>query len=171
MTERKTISVMFVCLGNICRSPLAHFIFETLVSKKQLKEYIKIESSGTAGYHIGEKADERSIAVAKAHGVEVKHRAKQLKASDLQKFDYVLPMDQSNYKDIMGLTSRPIKAEIIKMRCFEFSSQPITNENSLDVPDPYYGNEDGFEEIYQLLEKCCVNLLDYILKEKNIAND
>lgn len=149
------ISVLFVCLGNICRSPLAEAIFSDKVSRKGLQGKIMIDSCGTGGYHVGHKPDPRSIAVAYAHSIAMNHYARKLKKSDLDDFDYVVGMDEQNIYDIELLNESP-HAEIFKMRRFD-----SIGENE-DVPDPYYGGEEGFEQVYQMLDRSSDGLLKYI---------
>lgn len=151
------IKVLFVCLGNICRSPLAEAIFSDKVRKEGLNENITLDSCGTGGYHVGHLPHPRSIAVAKEHSIPMNHRARQLTKADLSDFDYVVGMDDQNIHNIERLSSGP-SAEIFKMRRFD------PEEEDEDVPDPYYGGDEGFEEVYQILDRSSEGLLAYITK-------
>lgn len=138
------IRILMVCLGNICRSPLAHGILQSKLSK----EHFHIDSAGTAAYHVGEKPDYRSIEVAKKYGLDIsKQKARQFKVVDFDTFDYIYAMDQSNYSNIICLARN--NEDIAKVKLFLEENDSVVNKN---VPDPYYGNEDGFENVYQLIE-------------------
>lgn len=133
-----------VCLGNICRSPLAEGILQ---SKLDAKHY-HVDSAGTASYHIGNKPDPRSIAIAKANGLNIdKQKARQFTKQDFKDFDWIYAMDKSNYKNILALAST--KQEEAKVKLILNTSFPDKN---LDVPDPYYGGDKGFEKVYNLLD-------------------
>ncbi len=140
------IKVLMVCLGNICRSPLAEGILQTKVDPTE----VFVDSAGTGGYHVGEPADSRSIAVAKEHGLDIsQQRCRKLVAKDLRDFDYVYVMDRSNYKNTIALAQT--SAEKDKVRLLLNGSNLEVNE----VPDPYYGGPDGFENVYQLIDTAC----------------
>ncbi|MEZ4771908.1 MAG: low molecular weight protein-tyrosine-phosphatase [Bacteroidia bacterium] len=158
------IRVLFVCLGNICRSPMAEGMFIHLVEQAGLSEKIKVDSCGTGGWHAGERADARMRATAAEHGIHLPSRARQVRHSDFQDFDYIIPMDQSNLYDLETLAARipGKKARIIKMRHFD----PQAPE--ADVPDPYYGGKSSFEEVFVMLERSCQNLLSFIRQEHNL---
>ncbi len=149
------IKVLFVCLGNICRSPLAEAVFSDKVGRAGLKESMLIDSCGTGGYHIGHLPDPRSMAVASDHNIPMDHRARQLTKADLTDFDYVIGMDDENMYNIGKLSSSPT-AEIFKMRKFDSEGEDE------DVPDPYYGGDEGFESVYQMLDRSSDGLLAYI---------
>lgn len=136
-----------VCLGNICRSPLAEGI---LKSKLDTTKYI-VESCGTSSYHIGSKPDQRSIAIAKKYGIDITNqRAAQFIPDYFETFDHIYAMDNSNYQNIVKLTNSNHKQNKVKLILNELSP-----ESNLDVPDPYYGGEQGFEDVYQMLNKAC----------------
>ncbi|MEO6305054.1 MAG: low molecular weight protein-tyrosine-phosphatase [Bacteroidia bacterium] len=141
--------ILFVCLGNICRSPLAEGIMLHLKEKHNLN--VDIDSAGTAGYHIGEAPDKRTIANAKKNGVDLsKLRARQFNISDLDVFDKIYVMDQSNLKNVLSLTKNNEQKE--KVSLFLNSVYP---GKDLEVPDPYYGTEQTFEDVFQLVYKAC----------------
>ncbi|GGX28624.1 low molecular weight protein-tyrosine-phosphatase [Aquimarina muelleri] len=142
--------ILMVCLGNICRSPLAEGI---LKSKLDLNRYT-IESCGTSDFHIGSKPDERSIRVAKAHHIDItQQRAAQFEKSDFKTYDYIYVMDSSNYKNIIALTK-----DIQEKEKVEYILNELHPKKNLDVPDPYHGGKQGFEEVFQMLDKACDNI-------------
>ncbi|WP_179335573.1 low molecular weight protein-tyrosine-phosphatase [Winogradskyella costae] len=139
--------ILMVCLGNICRSPLAHGILQSKVSA----EHYYVDSAGTAAYHIGNAPDRRSIAVAKHNGLDISAQsARQFKTSDFDAFDYIYAMDESNYSDIISLVRHT--GDIEKVNLFLETNPSIQNKN---VPDPYYGNEGGFEYVFDLITETC----------------
>lgn len=144
--------LLFVCLGNICRSPLAEGIMLHLKEKHQLNLYI--DSAGTANYHVGEAPDRRSIANAKKNGVDLSElRARQFHVSDFEEFDIIYAMDNNNLRNILAMTKRPEHAQKVKL----FLSA-VYPEKDLDVPDPYYGTEKDFEHVFQLVYAACEDL-------------
>jgi protein-tyrosine phosphatase len=153
----ETTSVLFVCLGNICRSPLAEGIFTHMVNERGLDDRFTIDSCGTGGWHVGNPPDPRSVLVASTHGIDLTTlRARQFdETNDPETFDLLIPMDKQNHRDIVKLGTPPEKAKL--MRAFD----PETPHGP-DVPDPYYGGDDGFEKVYQMLVRSCEGLLDSI---------
>lgn len=158
------IKVLFVCLGNICRSPLAEAVFNHHIKEMGLSHKLQSDSCGTSDYHIGELPDERSVATAKRHGIEISHRGRQLNHADIRNFDYIIAMDKSNEKNIYRLmdTYNLNHEQIHLMRSF----QP--NPDSMEVPDPYYGGEDGFENVYQILDKSIQELIVKLKREHQV---
>lgn len=141
------IKVLMVCLGNICRSPLAEGI---LVSKVNADE-IFVDSAGTGAYHIGKLPDERSIEVARKHGINITNqRARKFTVKDFDTFDYIYAMDESNYQNILMLARTNDDKSIVQLILNE--THPTKN---LAVPDPYYGGNQGFENVYTMLEEAC----------------
>ena len=157
------IKVLFVCLGNICRSPLAEGHFVKLISDNHFESVIRCDSAGTAGYHIGELADLRTRKNAQEHGLELVHKARQFSGKDFNDFDYILVMDESNLRNIALIKSdlKETKAQLFKMRYFDYE---FKNE---DVPDPYYESEKGFEDVYQILKLSTFNFMEFLKKEHN----
>lgn len=153
------IKVLFVCLGNICRSPMAEGIFLHLVKEAGLQDQIAVDSCGTSGWHTGELPDRRMRETAHAHGIALPSRARQLRESDFVEFDYILPMDQHNYRQVMAMRQRVphAKAQVYMMRYFD---ELVSADE--DVPDPYYGGQQGFEQVYRMLRRCCERLLAHI---------
>ena len=135
------LKILMVCLGNICRSPLA----EGIMRSKLTKEYY-IDSAGTGGWHAGEAPDKRSIQTARNHGIDIsKQSARKFTITDFDSFDIIYVMDQSNYKDVINLA--PNGAAKSKVQ--------LLLDNSKEVPDPYYGTLEDFEQAYQLLNQAC----------------
>lgn len=151
--------VLFVCLGNICRSPMAHGIFEEMVNEAGLGQLIRVDSAGTASYHIGSLPDNRARQTCMTHGISLTHKARSFVKADLEQYDYVLAMDKQNLADIKQWATGKQKAQIQLMRSYD-SLKPNT-----DVPDPYYGELEGFEEVYTMLNRCCAELLQEIVKD------
>ena len=136
-----------VCLGNICRSPLA----EGILASKLPKEKFLVDSAGTGSWHIGRQPDERSIAVAKKHNINIsKQRGRQFTKKDFEEFDYIYVMDSSNYHDVMRLSDNKSDQEKVQFILEEL----FPNEN-VDVPDPYYGVANGFEVVFNMLDETC----------------
>ena len=140
------LKIVMVCLGNICRSPLA----EGILKAKLPKDYV-VDSAGTGAWHTGQQPDKRSIATAKNRGLDITNqRARQFKVSDFDTFDYIYVMDNSNYKDVISLA--PTEESKSKVRLI--LNEIFPNEN-VDVPDPYYGGDDGFENVFDMLDQAC----------------
>ncbi len=158
----KPFRVMFVCLGNICRSPVAHAVFEDLVRQEGLDDRISVESSGTGAWHLGEPADSRMRRTARKHGVTIDHRARAFSPADFREYDLILAMDRQNYRDIMSRGSAEDREKVRMFRDFDPAG-------SGDVPDPYYGGPEGFEDVYRIVERTARALLDEIRTEVRSA--
>lgn len=153
--------VLFVCLGNICRSPLAEGIFIHLAHERGVLEQFKIDSCGTGSWHVGDRADPRSIEIGRRNGVKVASVARQINArSDFQTFDLLIPMDRENHQTLLELGAPEEKVRL--MRSFDPGLMGKKG-NSLDVPDPYYGSGDGFARNFDMLMAACNGLLDELL--------
>ena len=142
-------TVMFVCQGNICRSPLAEGIFNHLALQRDLQRRIRADSSGTIGYHQGELPDARMRSVAATHGVTLTHRAQQFNDSHFN-CDLVLAMDSYNYRDILAIAKPDAVHRVQMFRLYDPRGGPHA-----EVPDPYYGGEKGFEEVYHMVMRTC----------------
>jgi protein-tyrosine phosphatase len=141
------IKILMVCLGNICRSPLA----EGILASKLPKDKFQVESAGTGSWHIGHKPDERSIAIAKKNKLDIsKQKGRQFTTSDFETFDYIYVMDNSNYWDVVQLVDNKAQTEKVQLILNEL----FPNEN-VDVPDPYFGLPNGFESVYKMLDEAC----------------
>lgn len=149
--------VLFVCLGNICRSPLAEGLFHQKVQERNKDNNFKIDSCGTSDYHIGETPDERTMKNALKNGLKLNHRGRQFSTDDFKKFDHILAMDRSNYEFILSqskTTEQRKKVQLI--RDYETDNE----QRGTDVPDPYYGGPEGFQNVFNILNRCTENLLN-----------
>lgn len=155
--------VLFVCLGNICRSPLAKVIFERHVQRAGLIEHVRIDSCGTGGWHEGEGADPRSIRIAADRGLRLRHVARKLHHTDFESFAILIAMDRSNRMNMLNLGAP--KEHVHLMRAFD-PALAQSPEPELDVPDPYYGGDDGFAKVFDMLDVACVGLLKYVAESK-----
>ena len=153
-TEPTKTSVLFVCLGNICRSPLAEGIFTHLVEQRGLSDRFRIDSCGTGGWHVGNPPDPRSVLVASKYGLDISHlRARQFDAtSDPHEYDWLIVMDSSNHADLIDMGSPEHKVRLMR-------SYDLTLDGEHDVPDPYYGGDDGFDKVYEMLMRACEGML------------
>ena len=149
--------VLFVCLGNICRSPLAEAIFKHKVESINLADFFDIDSCGTSNYHLGDIPDPRTFAIAGKHGIKVDHIVRQLTTEDLENCDYILAMDRNNFQNILRLGNNDShKEKVFLMREFDELGK------GKEVPDPYFGNEKGFQEVYEILDRSIDGFLKYI---------
>ncbi len=157
MINNEKIRVLFVCMGNICRSPTAHGVFRELVRREGLEDRIVIDSAGTHAYHVGNPPDRRAQATALARGIELSDlRARQVEERDFEHFDYILAMDEDN---LAILQSQCPPQHAHKVRLFlEFAPQRYERE----VPDPYYGGPQGFEHVFDLVEEAAEGLLAHV---------
>ena len=157
------VRILFVCIGNICRSPTAQGVFERLVAENELLEHIEIDSAGTHAYHIGERPDERASAAALKRGVDLStQKARKVSPDDFHVFDYVIAMDSSNYED---LASRCPPEHKSKLSLFLEYAETL---EATEVPDPYYGGATGFERVLDLIEKAAAGLLAEIRKQHRL---
>lgn len=151
-----------VCLGNICRSPLAEGIFKSKVDGSE----VLVDSAGTAGYHIGKNPDPRSIAIARKYEIDIsQQRCRKFTEEDFKAFDLIFAMDKENYATIISLAKK--EADIKKVQLLlEGVETPYT-----EVPDPYYGGEQGFQEVYTLVETACNHIVSTIVTSSNTNNE
>ncbi len=140
--------VLFVCLGNICRSPMGEGALKYVLEQTNDKGCV-VDSAGTAAYHVGNQADDRMRQTALSHGVVLTSLARQVEVDDFYEFDFILAMDRSNYKNLENIRPSDATATLILMREYDVES------SDLDVPDPYYGGQEGFEEVYQIVTRSC----------------
>ncbi|BDD03815.1 low molecular weight protein-tyrosine-phosphatase [Aureibacter tunicatorum] len=147
--------VLFVCLGNICRSPLAEGIFDHLIQKRGYTQLIGCDSAGTAAYHIGKSPDPRSIEVAEGHGIVLRHKARQFEIHDFEDFDYIFAMDYENLKNIRKIEN-PLMQTVYDLKLM----RAYDPEGIGEVPDPYYGGQEGFENVYRMLYRSLEKFLD-----------
>lgn len=142
-----SVKILMVCLGNICRSPLA----EGILASKLPKDKFFVDSAGTGAWHSGNQPDARSIAVAKKHQLDIStQRARLFKVEDFETFDYIYVMDKSNFRDVIRLAKNDEQKEKVEIILNE-----LYPDENVDVPDPYYGIANGFEMVYQMLDEAC----------------
>ncbi|WP_316756941.1 low molecular weight protein-tyrosine-phosphatase [Streptomyces herbicida] len=147
--------VCFVCTGNICRSPMAESVFRARVAEADLADLVEIDSAGTGGWHEGDGADPRTVSVLEEHGYDADHTARQFRASWFSRLDLVIALDAGHLKALRRLA--PTEEDALKVRLLR-SYDPAAGED-LDVPDPYYGGPDGFEECLEMVEAASTGLL------------
>ena len=162
-----TINVLFVCLGNICRSPLAEAVFRQVVTEEGLESRFRIDSAGTSGYHDGEAPDPRTIEVAARRGVEVTGSSRRVTESDVATFDYLVAMDADNLRAVEALVDRaavegPVPATHL-LREFDPEAS-----GELEVPDPYFGGPRGFDNVHDLVERSARGLLEHLRQEHDL---
>lgn len=162
ITKENHYKICFVCLGNICRSPTAEGIFQHLINERGLENYFEVDSAGTSAYHIGESADNRSQRTANKHGISLNSKARRFKASDLEYYDLILAMDNKNLRNIQQMANEEQMNKVGQMRDFD------PNPGNGEVPDPYQGGREGFENVFQIVKRSCENLLDEL--ENHIQN-
>ncbi|TNF32843.1 MAG: low molecular weight phosphotyrosine protein phosphatase [Gammaproteobacteria bacterium] len=156
------VKVLFVCMGNICRSPTAEGVFRSLVHNAGLQQHIHIDSAGTHAYHIGEPPDKRAQAAARNRNIDLSsQRARKVRIEDFDEFDYILAMDRDNFTELQALTTHHNG----KLKLFlEFAENTSTRE----VPDPYYGGPQGFEHVLDLVEAASRGLLNTIRQQHKL---
>ena len=164
MAKSDRLKVLFVCMGNICRSPLAEGVFRHLVTSAGLADRFEIDSAGTSSYHIGDPPDARTTSEARARGIELTGAARQIKPADLSDFDYILVMDAENMARVRQLAKSAAGANVRMLRDFDEEA----TDADRDVPDPYYGGARGFEEVHDIVERACARLLEHIRKEHGL---
>ena len=155
----KKISVLFVCLGNICRSPAAEAIFISLLEQKGLKDAFLVDSAGTGSWHIGKKADSRMRIAAERRDINIVSRARQINSKDFEEFNYILAMDDSNFRNIQDFKHRTNSTDFASIKKIqEFRS--VFDEK--EVPDPYFGGDEGFDYVLDILEDSVNGFLESI---------
>ena len=147
--------ILFVCLGNICRSPLAEGIFAHLVSQANLSGKYTIDSAGTSSYHVGAAPDKRMIKTSQKNGIELNSFARKVEVSDFDNFDLILAMDRSNFNHLeqFALKNNKRTDNIQLMRMYD------ENPDDFNVPDPYFGGQKGFDNVFDIIHRSCVNML------------
>jgi protein-tyrosine phosphatase len=162
MQRETKIGVLFVCLGNICRSPLAEGVFRAELASRGLEPSFVVDSCGTGGWHVGEAPDGRSVQVAAQHGVDISgQRSRKLAQADYGAFAWIVAMDAANHRDIKAREPSGSAAHIVSFMSW------VSDAVTLDVPDPYYGGPGGFEHVYELLVSGMAPLLDAVLEAQS----
>ena len=162
------ISLLFVCLGNICRSPVAEGVFRQLIDKEGFAGKVDCDSAGTASYHVGQFPDVRTRQNALTHNLTLTHRARRMTGEDLANFTYIVTMDEANFESVIKLSQRSVGLvhddTVFLLREFD----PAVNDQP-NVPDPYYEGPDVFEDVYQIVYRCCEELLTYLKKRHHLT--
>lgn len=160
MTKR--VRICFVCLGNICRSPTAEATMRHLLESEGLDHALHLDSAGTGSWHVGEPPDRRATKAAKRRGVLLGGRARQFRADDFERFDYVVAMDRNNHRHLIELAPTEVEGrKVVLFRDFD-----LDGPEDADVPDPYYGGDDGFDEVLEICASAARGLLSHI-REKH----
>lgn len=151
----KKIKVMFVCTGNICRSPLAHAVLDHKARERGLTAAVETESSGIHSYHVGDNADSRMRQTAKDKGVKLDHMARQLRSQDLSEYDVLLAMDRSHYREM----ERMAAGDAALLKKIKLFGAYLNGDDAKDIPDPYFGGQAGFDLVFDMVAEGCDNLL------------
>ena len=161
MSDSAPTRILFVCLGNICRSPLAEGVFRHHLAKRGILDRFDIDSAGTGGWHAGEPADPRARAIAEEHGVTLTSRARKVTRNDFDRFDWLICMDQSNADTLLAEGAPPEKVQLL-----------LSYDDTvklLEVPDPYYGGDDGFRTVFRLVDSACQALMESLLNTRSAS--
>ena len=161
-------SVLFVCLGNICRSPTAEAVMRSLLEEEGLGQAIEVDSAGTGSWHVGHPPDERASAAASARGVELAGAARRVSPEDLDRYDHVIAMDRDNLAELRRIAGPEHEPKLAMLRCFD---ERARDAGELEVPDPYYGGAQGFELVLDAVERGCRGLLRHITETHRIGAD
>ena len=158
---RAVVRVCFVCLGNICRSPAAEAVLRQLLDEAGMAEFVEVDSAGTARYHLGDRPDPRTLAEAARRGIPIEHRARQLTRDELGEWDLIIAMDAHNLRDLRAMAAAD--GDVDRLRLLR-SFDPSMGEPGVDadVPDPYYGEDVGFSEMFDLIEPACRGLVEHL---------
>ena len=163
MSARKSLKVLMVCLGNICRSPTAHGVLSALIKRRKLCDYLEVDSAGTGCWHLGEKPDRRSISAAQIRGYDISSLiARQVKIIDFANFDYLLAMDNDNLRDLYKICPNEHQDKIDLLLNFGSSSEKV-------VPDPFYGESSDFELVLDLIEDACEGFLEHVISSHSLS--
>jgi low molecular weight protein-tyrosine phosphatase len=160
LETQPTIRILFVCLGNICRSPTAEGVMRHKLREAGLADAVDIESAGTGGWHIGHPPDERASAAAGRRGIALESRAQRFEATHFEDFDLIVAMDRQNLEDMRSLA--PGAAAAGKLSLLREHDPLAVEAGDLEVPDPYYGGDDGFEQVLDMVERACDGLVEEI---------
>jgi protein-tyrosine phosphatase len=158
------VRLLFVCLGNICRSPAAEGVMQRLIAARGWDGSVEIDSAGTGDWHTGESADRRCRDAARRRGIDIVHRARQVTRGDYSRFDYLIAMDQSNLAVLERRAPADHSARIVLFRSFDADAP-----EGAEVPDPYYGGDDGFDEVLDICERACEGLARHLQQEHGLG--
>lgn len=159
MTRRQQTSLLFICMGNICRSPLAEAVFRHRASERRVLDRFVVDSAGTGGWHVGELPDPRMRQIAERYGIKLASHARQVHRDDFDRFDMLICMDGSNRDHLLDMGAPKERVSLL------LAHNPASRTS--DVPDPYYGGEDGFEHVYQLVDAACMVLLEKLTADRS----
>ncbi len=164
LPSRSTYRILFVCLGNICRSPTAEGVMRHMLRERELADDVDVESAGTGGWHIGHPPDERAASAASRRGVVLESRAQRFIVEHFDDFDLILAMDRQNLADVRSVAPHAdAKGKIALLR--EFDPEAVA-AGDLEVPDPYYGGDQGFEDVLDMVERACAGLIAEIRRAR-----
>ncbi|KAL1958538.1 hypothetical protein VTO42DRAFT_4402 [Malbranchea cinnamomea] len=180
-SDAKALSVLFVCLGNICRSPMAEAVFRHYAASSTLS-FSKIDSAGTGAYHLHSPPDSRTVSTLKSHSITCRHSARQVNKGDFTDFDYILAMDEENLEDLLELREKVLKRlgpneadRVAEVRLFgDYKADGSVCDKvggGEVVPDPYYGGKSGFEDVYRQLTRFTTGFLKYLEKKYSDVKD
>jgi protein-tyrosine phosphatase len=163
------VKVLFVCLGNICRSPVAEGVFKDLIQKHNLEDKISCDSAGTKGWHTGQSPDHRAVKNALDNGIVLTHKGREIKPEDLDIFDHIVVMDESNFKDVYELYYKtkgttPPAEKLFLLRDYDPKVKGVR-----DVPDPYYGSALDFEEVFHIVQRSATALLNSLIENHKLV--
>ena len=158
------VKVLFVCLGNICRSPLAEGVMKHALEREGLDHQVHVDSAGTSNYHIGDSPDPRTMQNARENNIILTSRARQFLVEDFEKFDYILAMDRSNYENIVRLDPQGFhRDKVILFREFD------PRDKGADVPDPYFGGQDGFARVFEIVDRSIGEFLGHLKENHSLT--
>ena len=158
------LKILLVCTGNICRSPLAEAIFVDYINQHNLVDVFEVDSCGTSAYHVESLPDERAIDAAKKYGITINHKARQINDTDLEYYDYILVMDHLNYEDVISsIPNSDKKNKVFLLRSFDLSTTV-----EYDVPDPYYGTQEDFDDVLIICKRSIDGFVSYLKSENHI---
>lgn len=164
MSEQRPISLLFVCHGNICRSPAAEGTFKHLIKERGLESRFIVDSAGTSSFHVGERPHPDTRKAAREKGIVLESLARPFELEDFERFDWIFAMDQKNLKDLLSMArSESERKKVVLFRTFDPQRE---SDPDLDVPDPYYGGYAGFQEVQRIVMRTAESILDFILSGK-----